>query len=96
MIRVSGSTLAVEGAMTAATARTLVDEARPGAGAWVVDLSAVTHADSSGLAILLDWSRASRRAGGSLRIVGMPDSLQSLASLYGIDTLLSAEPAPVA
>lgn len=96
MIRMAGNTLAVEGAMTAVTARDLVEEGRPGPGAWVVDLSAVTHADSSGLAVLLDWTRASRKVGGSLRIVGMPASLQSLATLYGIDTLLSAEPAPVA
>jgi phospholipid transport system transporter-binding protein len=96
MIRTTGNTLAVEGLMTAATACGLLEEGRPGAGAWVVDLSAVTHADSSGLAILLDWLRASRRAGGSLKIVGMPESLRILASLYDIDTLLPAESALVA
>jgi phospholipid transport system transporter-binding protein len=96
MIRVTGNTLAVEGPMTAATARTLLEEGRPGVGAWVVDLSAVSHADSSGLAVLLDWLRTSRKAGGSLRFVALPEALQSLARLYGIDTLLSAETAPAA
>lgn len=91
MIRISGNTLAVEGPMTVATARGLLDEGRPGTGAWVADLSAVTHADSTGLAVLLDWLRASRQAGGSLKIVALPETLQSLARLYGIDALLSAE-----
>jgi phospholipid transport system transporter-binding protein len=94
MIRRNGNTLAVEGPMTAATARALLEAGRPGAGAWVVDLSAVTHADSSGLALLLDWLRSARQAGGSLAIRGMPESLGSLARLYGIDILLSAETAP--
>lgn len=96
MIRSIGTTLAVAGPMTAATARELLAEGKPGAGAWVIDLSAVTHADSSGLAVLLDWLRESRRAGGSLKIVGMPESLCILSSLYGIDTLLPAESAPAA
>jgi phospholipid transport system transporter-binding protein len=91
MIRVSGNTLAVEGPMTVATARALLEEGRPGAGAWVVDLSAVSHADSSGLAVLLAWLRASREAGGGVKFVALPETLQSLARLYGIDTLLSAE-----
>ena len=96
MIRITGNTLAVEGPMTAATARGLLEEGRPGAGAWVVDLSAVTEADSSGLGVLLDWLRASRAVGGSLSFVGLPNTLQSLARLYGIDTLLSAETATAA
>lgn len=95
MIRVAGNTLAVEGPMTVATARSLLEEGRPGAGAWVVDLSGVTHADSSGLGVLLDWLRTSSQAGGSLKFVALPETLQSLARLYGIDTLLSAE-SPVA
>ncbi|MDY0012637.1 MAG: STAS domain-containing protein [Rhodocyclaceae bacterium] len=89
MIRITGNTLAVEGPMTVATARALLAEGQPGEGAWVVDLSAVTHADSSGLAVLLDWLRVSRRAGGSLRFEAMPESLQSLARLYGIDAMLA-------
>jgi len=96
MIRITGNTLAVDGPMTAETARALLEAGRPGAGAWVVDLSAVTHADSSGLAVLLDWLRTSRQEGGSLKIVALPQALQSLACLYGIDTLLSAETAPAA
>ena len=96
MIRVSGNTLAVDGPMTALTVRELLDQGRPGPGAWVVDLSAVTHADSCGLAVLLEWLRASRQLGGSLSFVGLPVSLQSLAHLYGIDSLLTADAAAAA
>ena len=96
MIRITGNTLTVEGPMTSATARGLLEEGRPGNGAWVVDLSAVAEADSSGLGVLLDWLRTSHRAGGTLTFVGLPETLRSLARLYGIDTLLSAETASAA
>lgn len=96
MIRVTDNTLAVEGPMTAVTARALLDEGQPGAGAWVVDLSAVGHADSCGLAVLLEWLRVARRAGGTVRFVAIPAAIQSLARLYGIDSLLSAEAASAA
>lgn len=95
MIRITGNTLAVEGPMTAATARALLEGGRPGPGEWVVDLSAVTHADSSGLGVLLDWLRSSLQAGGSLKFVALPQALQSLARLYGVDALLSVD-APAA
>ena len=96
MIRIAGNTLAVEGPMTIATARSLLEEDHPGDGAWVVDLSGVTEADSSGLGVLLDWLRTSHRAGGTLTFVGVPDTLCSLARLYSIDHLLSAEAASAA
>lgn len=53
-----------------------------------VDFAAVTEADSSALALLLDWMRVARNSGQVLRPRGVPEGLRSLAALYGIDDLL--------
>ena len=57
-------------------------------GLQVLDLSAVTQVDSAALALLLAWLRSAREAGRSLSIVGAPPALQSLASLYDVDSIL--------
>lgn len=58
------------------------------AGATAVDLSGLQHFDSTAVAALLAWRRAATARGVSLQIAGMPDGLQSLARLYGVDHLL--------
>ncbi len=63
------------------------------AGATVFDLVRVKAADSSAVAVLLAWKRAARKAGTALTYINLPDGLQSLAALYGVDTLLVESPA---
>lgn len=58
----------------------------------LADASALTHFDSSALAVLLDMRREGLRQGRSLRVLGMPERLRNLADLYGVLGLL--EPAP--
>jgi phospholipid transport system transporter-binding protein len=72
--------------------------ARIEAGAAVVDCAQLTQFDSSALAVLLAWRRAGEARGTALRIVNVPDSLASLAQVYGIDVLFAAQhdAAPVA
>ena len=53
-----------------------------------VDLTAVGEADSSGLAVLLDWLRSARQQGRTMTVQGIPAGLRSLAELYGIEELL--------
>jgi phospholipid transport system transporter-binding protein len=53
-----------------------------------VDLARVTEVDSSAVATLLAWQRAAREKGRALAVVNMPESLRSLASLYGVDGLV--------
>ncbi len=65
------------------------------AGGWLksaqtVDLSAVTSADSAGLALLIAWRAARRRAGGTLRFEAVPERLQALARLTDAQSLLDA------
>jgi phospholipid transport system transporter-binding protein len=54
-----------------------------------VDLTGVGEADSSGLAVLLDWLRTARQQGRPMTVQGVPSGLRSLAELYGIQELLN-------
>jgi phospholipid transport system transporter-binding protein len=63
------------------------------AGQTVFDLGTVKAADSSAVAVLLAWKRAARKAGSALSYVNVPEGLQSLSALYGVDTLLVESPA---
>ncbi len=61
-------------------------------GPLLVDLGAVTAADSAALALILDWVRAARGAGQTITVRNLPAGLASLAALYGVDSLLPLEP----
>jgi phospholipid transport system transporter-binding protein len=63
------------------------------AGQTVFDLTSVKLADSSGVAVLLEMQRQARVAGVTVSFINLPVSLQSLATLYGVDTLLAQAPA---
>ncbi len=84
---------APQGALTMRTAPALLDEGRrrAGEGDLVVDFAAVTEADSAALALLLDWLRAARAAGHSLKLRNLPQGLASLAALYDLDAVLPRE-----
>lgn len=90
MIETAGERMQVSGPMvigSAATLKTAGDSAVAG-GATVVDLSGVTDADSSAVALLLSWVRAAQERKQQLTIVNLPTSVQSLAALYGVAELL--------
>jgi phospholipid transport system transporter-binding protein len=53
------------------------------------DLSAVKRCDSSAVALLLAWQRAAHAQGKQLQLEGIPASLCSLATLYGVASLIS-------
>jgi phospholipid transport system transporter-binding protein len=59
-----------------------------GAGAIEVDLQGVTRADSAGLALLVEWTRASVRAGRSIRFIHVPPQLLSIAQVCGLEQIL--------
>jgi anti-sigma B factor antagonist len=55
----------------------------------VIDLSQVTFCDSAGLNALINiWNTASR-AGGSMTLSAVPDKLQRILALTGLDTALT-------
>ena len=60
-----------------------------------IDLSAVEHSNSAGIALLMDWQRHARKQNISLTWRGMPAQMQSLARVSGVMDLLSlVEPQP--
>ena len=84
------SRLAVVGDMTLSTASDLLSQGVSGlaAGAQEFDLSRVEDMDSSGLAVLFGWQRAAEAQGKPFRIYNPPQSLISLAEVYGVTSLL--------
>ncbi|MGB5102641.1 MAG: STAS domain-containing protein [Steroidobacteraceae bacterium] len=57
-------------------------------GTWVVDLSAVTSGDSAGVAVLVEWIAAVRKAGGSIRYANVPAQMRAIARIADLEDLL--------
>lgn len=53
-----------------------------------LDLGDIDHADSAGLALLLEWMDIARAAGGSLSLKHIPDSLLDIARMSNLEALL--------
>ncbi len=84
--------LEIRGPLTFATVATLYRrEAVPPAdgGQLRIDLQHVTRADSAGLALMLEWQRTARLAGGRIEFVGMPEQLRALIKVIGVAHLFS-------
>lgn len=58
------------------------------AAAQEIDCSAVTPADSAGLAVLIDWLGVAKRTGRRLRYTQLPEGLTALASISDLAELL--------
>ena len=56
----------------------------------VVDAGKLRSFDSSALAVLLALRRECARAGKRFAVQGLPDRLRDLATLYGIEGLLTS------
>ncbi|MDQ2916339.1 MAG: STAS domain-containing protein [Pseudomonadota bacterium] len=54
----------------------------------IVDFSAMLHADSAALAIIIALKRRATAEGRALSATGLPSTLRSLAVVYGVDHLL--------
>ena len=64
-------------------------ELNGGQGAFEVDLSGVTRADSAALALLLELSRQARARGRELRCSGAPEQLRRLAGFFSVTEVLA-------
>ena len=56
-----------------------------------LDLSGVTEVDSAAVSLLFEWRRAALAANRRIHYVNLPDNLTSLAKLYGVTEIVSAE-----
>jgi phospholipid transport system transporter-binding protein len=92
MIRRESGRMMVSGPVTLANAAGLLEEGRRhlAEGVASIDLGEVTEMDSAALALCLAWLRDARAAGRSLAFANLPESLQTIARLYGVHDLLQA------
>ena len=90
MIRRDGRRMFVGGPVTLANVASVLEEGRRHLheGVRAVDLSEVTDMDSSLLAALLTWLRDARSREHELTFANLPEALQTISRLYGVDGLL--------
>jgi phospholipid transport system transporter-binding protein len=90
VIEQAAGRLNVSCAMVMDNARALLDTGRKlmEPGEVVFDLSAVNEADSSAVAVMLAWLRHANSVRSTVRFVGIPVGVLSLANLYGVAELL--------
>ena len=92
MIRREGRRMFVGGPVTLANVASVLEDGRRHLqeGVRAVDLSEVTDIDSSLLAALLTWLRDARLREHELTFANLPEALQTISRLYGVDGLLHA------
>jgi phospholipid transport system transporter-binding protein len=90
MIRREGRRIVISGPVTLANVAGILDEGRRHLeeGVRTVDLAEVTEMDSSLLALMLAWLREANSRGRELAFANLPESLRTIARLYGVDSLL--------
>ena len=90
MIRREGARLVLSGPVTLGNVAVLLEEGRRhlAEGVQTVDLGEVSEMDSALLALLLAWLRDARARARPLQFTNLPDSLRTIAQLYGVDRLL--------
>jgi phospholipid transport system transporter-binding protein len=93
MIEQDGGAIRFSGPLTMATANEALGESEAlfvQAGPWDLDFSGVHDVDSAAVSLLLEWVRQAARLGIKLRIRHLPDNLQCLVKVYGVEDLLPA------
>jgi len=56
-----------------------------------VDLSGITHSDSAGLALLIEWLRRAKQQSVRLVFLNLPDQLHEIARISALLPILSLE-----
>ena len=84
--------MVVSGPVTLANVAALLEEGRRhlADGVRTVDLAEVSEMDSALLALLLAWLREARQHDRALAFANLPESVRTIARLYGVDRLLPA------
>jgi len=54
------------------------------AGRVTIDMHGVTHADSAGLALLIEWLQLARSAGREIVFTNMPEQMRDLIRVNGL------------
>lgn len=56
-----------------------------------LDLAGVERMDSAGIALVVEWARRARGAGGSMRLVNVPAGMTALSKTTGLTRLLNID-----
>lgn len=90
MIQRDQHRMTLDGPVTLANVALVAEEGRRHLedGVNIVDLGKVTEMDSALLALLLTWLRDARSRQLELSFANVPVPLQTIARLYGVDSLL--------
>ncbi len=92
-ITISQDKILISGELTFATVAAILESSRklfPRLGSWSCDFSQVTHCDSAGLALLLEWLKMGRQRQTKVRFSQLPQQLLAIAIPAGLNTLLEA------
>ncbi len=96
LVKSEERTFFLDGDVALATVPSLLEQSRElwtGGGDHIVDMSRVRRIDSSSLALMLEWTRAARAGGGSVRFRSVPGQVLAVARLCGVEALLPVESA---
>ena len=85
--------LAVRGALTFGNARGARNEGlhalrTAGGQDLEMDCAGITHSDSAGLAVMLDWMAVMKREGRPLCFANLPPGLLAVARISGVEEML--------
>lgn len=83
----------LSGELTFESVPSLLDSLSPlltNGGSLELDLSGVSRCDSGGVALLLSWERQARAVKSTLRYCAVPEQLQGLARVSGVEQILQA------
>lgn len=53
-----------------------------------IDLAKVPHSDSAGVALLIAWTRLSHKKNKALQIINVPEQMQAIIKVSGLENLL--------
>ncbi len=82
------ATTALTGELTLKRMPELLQQAGSLSAAGTLDLSAVTRADSAGVAFLLELTRRAQLRGNPLRFAAAPPQLRQLTDFFGLTSAL--------
>jgi len=83
--------LAVKGELSFGTVTSILEQGNDllaEASEITIDLQGVTHSDSSGLALLLEWIGVAKQNQQSIHIINVPAQMIAIAKATGIDKIL--------
>jgi phospholipid transport system transporter-binding protein len=92
IVRQDSRSYGVQGAMTFESVTGLWRqsvEIFPDEAVFQVDLAQVTHTDSAGLALLVEWLREGSRRGARIELLNLPAQMLALAGAANLEQMLT-------